>query len=107
MNSIKAAVVAVGGVACAARLCGVSSRAINKWVAAARLPRTEFTGETRHAENLAKGAKGKFTADSLKAASAAAYQKSIHDSDCKESWTMSSAPEGPVNPSSKKTFSFP
>lgn len=96
MSSIKAAIVAVGGISKAARLCGVSSRAINKWVAAGRLPRTEFTGETQHAVNLAQGARGKFTAVSLLQASALAYHRSINGNDSSELETTSSALEVPV-----------
>ena len=96
MNPIKTAIVAVGGVSKAARLCGVSSRAINKWVAAGKLPRTDFTGETQHAVNLARGADGQFTADSLIQASAAAYRHTTDDSNSSGVSTASSAPEVPV-----------
>lgn len=100
MSLIKKAVVCVGGVSAAAKLCGVSSRAINKWIAAGRLPRTEFTGETRHAQNLACGAEGGFTAESLLAASAIAFQQSIYGDDPTGSRTGRSAPEIPVQVSS-------
>lgn len=32
--------------------CGVSYQAVRKWEAAGRLPRTEWTGETDHAEKI-------------------------------------------------------
>ena len=106
MSPIKKAVVCVGGVSAAARLCGVSSRAINKWVAAGRLPRTEFTGETRHAENLASGAEGEFTAESLLAASASAFRQSVHGDDLTGSRTGRSASEVPVQISSSVQVSL-
>jgi hypothetical protein len=64
MSAIKTAVEAVGGSSSAARICGVSPRAVNKWIAAGKLPRTEYTGETRHAKNLAAAA-GTFTSEWL------------------------------------------
>ena len=100
MNAIKKAVDAVGGASAAAKLCGVSARAINKWVAAGRLPRTEYTGETHHAENLERGASGSFTASWLKQSSVLAYQRSSTDANSTDSRTFSSAPEEPVYPSS-------
>ncbi|WP_161799182.1 YdaS family helix-turn-helix protein [Pseudomonas fluorescens] len=100
MNAIKKAVDAVGGASAAAKLCGVSARAINKWVAAGRLPRTEYTGETRHAENLERGAGGVFTASWLKQSSVLAYQQSGADGNSTDSRTVSSAPDVPVYPSS-------
>ncbi|MGO1269554.1 MAG: hypothetical protein ACTMI6_09690 [Pseudomonas bubulae] len=100
MNPIKRAVTAVGGASVAARLCGVSARAINKWVAAGKLPRTEYTGETRHAENLAMGSDGQFTAAWLKDASASAYQLPNHEQDDTSLRTLRSAPEVPVHTSS-------
>ena len=106
MNPIKTAIVAVGGVSKAARLCGVSSRAINKWVAAGKLPRTDFTGETHHAVNLARGADGQFTADALIQASAVAYRHSIDDRNSSGMSTACSAPEVPVNQSSTARVSL-
>ena len=100
MNPIKRAVTVVGGASAAAKLCGVSARAISKWVAAGKLPRTEYTGETRHAENLARGASGAFTAQWLKDASASAYQMSSDGRDSTSSRTVGSALEVPVNASS-------
>ena len=37
----------------AAEACGVSQTAVQKWMKNGRLPRTEWTGESRHAEVLA------------------------------------------------------
>jgi len=52
MSRLKEAISAVGGVGRAASICGVSPRAVYKWVAAGGLPRTDFTGETNYAERL-------------------------------------------------------
>lgn len=62
MNRIKKAVSDVGGTPTAAKTCGVSTRSVNKWIAAERLPRTEYTGETSYAKKLAEQSDGKFTA---------------------------------------------
>ncbi|MEE4677691.1 hypothetical protein V2K57_25635 [Pseudomonas alliivorans] len=50
---------AVGGIRAAAKVCDRSYQALNKWRLAARLPRTDYTGETRYAELLAKAAEQK------------------------------------------------
>lgn len=65
MNRIKKAVADVGGTATAAKTCGVSTRSVNKWIAAARLPRTEYTGETSYAKKLEALSGSKFTAEWL------------------------------------------
>jgi len=54
------------GVPKAARACGVSVRAVYKWLSQGALPRTDFTGETRYAEILATLSGGAFTADWLR-----------------------------------------
>lgn len=41
------------GVARMAAACGVTYQAAKKWVETARLPRTEWTGETAYAEKIA------------------------------------------------------
>ncbi|MFK3973742.1 hypothetical protein ACI2KS_23805 [Pseudomonas sp. NPDC087358] len=102
MNALKHAVSAVGGISAAARMCHVSSRAINKWVAAGRLPRTEYTGETQHAENLARGCNGAFTAQSLRDASARAYQQSTDEANSTAIETQGSALDVPVDASSTR-----
>ena len=56
MSTLKAAIDAAGGPAAAARICGKSPRAIYKWLTAGVLPRTEYTGETNYAEQLAAAA---------------------------------------------------
>jgi len=40
------------GLAALARALGVTHQAVRKWEAAGRLPRTEWTGETRYAETM-------------------------------------------------------
>lgn len=56
MNAISLAVEAAGGPIAAAKACGVRRQAVDKWVAKGALPRTEYTGETRHAICLAAAA---------------------------------------------------
>ncbi|MCY1560652.1 hypothetical protein D9M68_978140 [compost metagenome] len=53
------------GVPAAAAACGVSPRAVYKWLTAGSLPRTDYTGETKHAEKLAEASGGAFTAEWL------------------------------------------
>lgn len=53
MSALRESINKVGGVANAAAVCGVSQRAIYKWLTAAALPRTEYTGETDYAVRLA------------------------------------------------------
>lgn len=56
-NALAFAFESVGGLGAAAKICGRSYQALNKWRQAARLPRTEYTGETQYAELLAEAAK--------------------------------------------------
>lgn len=53
MITLKDAIEAVGGPEKAAQICGVSARAVYKWLSRRRLPRTEYTGETNYASKLA------------------------------------------------------
>ncbi|MFN3766812.1 MAG: hypothetical protein ACK4TD_00445 [Ectopseudomonas guguanensis] len=55
-NAVAFAFEAAGGIGAAAKVCGRSYQALNKWRQAGVLPRTEYTGETRYAELLAKRA---------------------------------------------------
>jgi hypothetical protein len=55
-NAIAFAFEAVGGIGAAAKVCGRSYQALNKWRLAACLPRTDYTGETNYAERLAHAA---------------------------------------------------
>ncbi|MCY1503021.1 hypothetical protein D9M68_371340 [compost metagenome] len=70
MSAISIAVEAVGGPVAAAKACGVSRQAIDKWLAKGSLPRTDYTGETDHAKSLAEASGGKFTAEWLLAQAA-------------------------------------
>lgn len=70
MSALKEIINSVGGVALAAGLCGVSQRAIYKWLNAGSLPRTEYTGETNYASRLADASNGQFTAEWLLAEAA-------------------------------------
>lgn len=65
MSELKSSILAAGGVAKASAACGVSRRAIYKWIAADALPRTEYTSETSYAQKLADAADGAFTAEWL------------------------------------------
>lgn len=56
-NAIAFAFEAVGGIGAAAKVCGRSYQALNKWRLAACLPRTDYTGETRYAKLLATAAR--------------------------------------------------
>ncbi|WP_206019013.1 YdaS family helix-turn-helix protein [Salinicola acroporae] len=62
MSAIRLAVEQLGGVSRCARVCGVSPSAVCKWLRRGRLPRTEYTGETRHASRMAAASEGAFTA---------------------------------------------
>ncbi|MAG64618.1 MAG: hypothetical protein CMK74_01905 [Pseudomonadales bacterium] len=65
MTALKQAIKKAGGPAKAAEVCGISQRAIYKWLASGSLPRTEYTGETRYAHQLAEASGGDFTAEWL------------------------------------------
>lgn len=56
LNAIALAFQAAGGLGAAAKICGRSCQALNKWRLAGSLPRTEYTGETHYAELLAAAA---------------------------------------------------
>lgn len=56
MSALRESINKVGGVAKASAICGVSQRAIYKWLTAESLPRTEYTGETDYAARLAASA---------------------------------------------------
>lgn len=51
-----------GGVTKAASVCGVSERAVYKWIERGRLPRTDFTGETHYAKKLEEASGGTISA---------------------------------------------
>lgn len=49
------------GLAKLAKCCEVTYPAIRKWERAGRLPRTEWTGETKYSEVIERETKGKIT----------------------------------------------
>lgn len=53
-------------VAVVADACGLSRRAIYKWIDRGSLPRTEFTGETDYSSRIAKASRGQFSAAEIK-----------------------------------------
>lgn len=66
MNVLKASIEKIPGkIPAAAKACGVSVRAVYKWIDAGRLPRTDYTGETDYARRLARAAGGAFSPDWL------------------------------------------
>jgi len=56
---------ATRGIAIVASRCGVSYQAVRKWYNAGRLPRTEWTGETRYAEIIEAATDGQITREQL------------------------------------------
>lgn len=49
------------GLARLAKALGVTYQAVRKWQAAGRLPRTEWTGETRYADRIEQATSGAVT----------------------------------------------
>ena len=69
MSALKEAIDAAGGAMKGAGLCGVSPRAVYKWLSAESVPRTEYTGETNYLARIGAeaAARGKaFDFDALK-----------------------------------------
>lgn len=67
MNILKDSIDRIPGkVPAAAEACGVSVRAVYKWIDRGLLPRTEYTGETDYAYRLAAASGGAFSGDWLK-----------------------------------------
>ncbi|EJG5923483.1 MAG: DNA-binding protein [Citrobacter sp.] len=54
------------GVQSISTACGCSPRAIYKWIEKGCLPRTDFTGETHYAEQIAVASSGKYSAELIK-----------------------------------------
>lgn len=46
--------------------CGLTPKAIYKWLERGSLPRTEFTGETEYADKIAKASGGKYSAAQIR-----------------------------------------
>lgn len=65
MNNVESAVDLLGGPTGAATVCNVTPQAVRKWMKRGRLPRTEYTGETQHAQRMAAASDGAFSADWL------------------------------------------
>lgn len=57
-NELLKAIEALGGFEATGRVCSVSGKAVSKWAARKRLPRTEATGETNYAQLIAKACPG-------------------------------------------------
>ncbi|HEF8786433.1 TPA: DNA-binding protein [Providencia alcalifaciens] len=53
------------GVVAVAKACGVSERAVYKWIANGFLPKTEFFGKTNYAEIIQSISNGKYKASDL------------------------------------------
>lgn len=49
-----------------AEVCGLTPKAIYKWIERGSLPRTEFTGETEYADKIAKASGGKYSAAQIR-----------------------------------------
>lgn len=48
-----------------AKACGVTVRAVYKWLRAGRLPRTDYTGETDYSKKISIETGGKFSASDI------------------------------------------
>lgn len=57
IKSVKVSVVA--------NVCGLTPKAIYKWIDRGTLPRTDFTGETDYAARIASVSDGRFTASEI------------------------------------------
>jgi hypothetical protein len=65
MNSNLSVIIEAIGITKVAGACGVSPSAVHRWKVQNRLPRTDYTGETRYAELIAE-LHGGITADDLR-----------------------------------------
>lgn len=57
MRNLKESIDAAGGASAVAKACGISERAVYKWLSSCSLPRTEYTGETHYADLISQLAK--------------------------------------------------
>lgn len=64
MNNIREPITDIG-VSQVAKACGVSNRAVYKWLKNESLPMTEFFGKTSYAKAIQKVSKGKYKASDL------------------------------------------
>lgn len=65
--TVRDAVKLAGGLGKVSALCGVSKQAVDKWIQNQKLPRTEYTNETKYAEVMADASEYAFLAEDLKA----------------------------------------
>ncbi|MBB04089.1 MAG: hypothetical protein CML03_00955 [Pseudooceanicola sp.] len=65
MITVKSAIAEAGGVEAVSEGCGVSIRAVYKWIASGSLPRTEYTGETQYASVLSQLSKNKLSPNQI------------------------------------------
>ena len=49
-----------------AEVCGLTPKAVYKWLERGSLPRTEFTGETEYAEKISRVSGGKYSAAQIR-----------------------------------------
>ncbi|WP_162475296.1 Cro/Cl family transcriptional regulator [Candidatus Erwinia dacicola] len=49
-----------------ANVCGLTPKAVYKWMEKGSLPRTDFTGETDYATRISKASGGKFSAAEIR-----------------------------------------
>lgn len=68
MESIRTPITDIG-VVNVAKACGVSERAVYKWINNGFLPKTEFFGKTNYAEIIQSISNGKYKASDLLALS--------------------------------------
>ncbi len=64
-RAMNAFVERAGSLAAAGRRLGRTAPALRKWMASGRMPRTEYTGETRYVEKILKLVGDEFTRDDL------------------------------------------
>lgn len=66
MQSLKEVFRVAGGIDVVSTACGVSPRALYKWVSRNSLPRTEYTGETCYAASICNLSSVDMTPEELK-----------------------------------------
>lgn len=64
MSALNQAIKCIG-VPQVASACGISQRAVYKWLKKGSLPRTEFYGKTSYANTIERLSKGRFIAEKL------------------------------------------
>ncbi|MBD2822923.1 DNA-binding protein [Xenorhabdus sp. 42] len=64
MRSLREPIKSIG-ITKVARACGISERAVYKWLKNGFLPKTEFFGKTNYAETIQKISDGKYQAEEL------------------------------------------